>query len=203
MKSKKNFLRTASVILFAIGLLMTHWSEAQDRFSIEFRPGVNFPTKELSGTDLKTGFGFEAIVAYEFMTHFGVYAGWGWNRFESQHSFAGPDMTFEETGYTYGLQFMHALGESDMSLLARAGMLSNHIEIEDSNGDIIGDSGHGFKEGIGWQFEGRLSWPLGEKWALVPSMRYRSLPREIKIGATGTEVVLNYFSLGLGISRSF
>jgi hypothetical protein len=98
---------------------------------------------------------------------------------------------------------MHMLGGSDATLLARAGILSNHIEIEDSNGKVIGDSGHGFKEGIGWQIETRISWALGDKWALVPSMRYRSLPREIKIGAAGTEVVLNYFSLGLGISRSF
>lgn len=205
MKTKQLFKKTAMAAM-TIGILMAcapQSAMAQDRFSFEFRPGVNFPVRELGDADLKTGFGFEGVFAYQFLTHFGVYGGWGWNRFNAKQSFAGPDVDFEETGYTYGLQYMHAIGQSNVSLLARAGILSNHIEVEDSEGDIIGDSGHGFSEGIGWQVEGRVAWVLGDNWYVIPSIRYRSLPRDIKIGAANTEVVLSYLSVGVGISWIF
>jgi len=205
MKAKSDFQgRARAVMTLAIAMMFLSQSGfAQNRFSFEFRPGVNFATRELGDANLKTGFGFEGVFSYRVLSHFGIYAGWGWNRFQSEQSFAGPDVDFEETGYTYGLQFMYGIANSNLSLLARAGILSNHIEVEDRRGDIIGDSGHGFSEGIGWQVDGRIAWPIAENWYVVPSLRYRSLPKEIRIGAADTDVVLSYFSLGLGIARVF
>lgn len=203
MKAAEKFRNTRVIAL--VMLLVTYGGAtlAQSRFGFEFRPGVNFPTRNLGDANLKTGFGFEGVFSYQILPPFGIYAGWGWNRFSADQSFAGVDVDFEETGYSYGLQFMKLIGESNVGLLARAGILSNHIEVEDRTGDVIGDSGHSFRQGIGWQVEGRVDWPLGDKWSLVPSLRFRSLPREIRIGAAGTEVVLEYVSLGIGISRSF
>ncbi len=204
MKIKKNFAGKAiAVMMFMMGVVTPQFIFAQDRMSVELRPCVNFATRNLGDAQLKTGFGVEGIFAYQFLRHFGAYAGWGLNRFNARESFAGPDVNFEETGYSYGVQFMHSIGRSDISLLARAGVLSNHIEIEDKRGDVIGDSGHGFRDGIGWQIEGRVAWPLAERWLVIPSLRYRSLPREIRIGAAGTDVVLSYISLGMGIARTF
>ncbi len=58
------------------------------------------------------------------------------------------DTDFEETGYTFGLQFIHPLGTSEkISYLIRAGGIYNHIEVENSAGDITADSGHG----LGWE----------------------------------------------------
>lgn len=176
---------------------------AQDRFSIELRPGVNFPTRSLDDASLNTGFGLEGVFAYQLLPPFGVYAGWGWNRFTADESFAGPDVSFEETGYSYGIQFLQPVGQSNVALLVRGGVLSNHIEVEDHKGDIIGDSGHSFREGVGWQVEMRVDYPLGDRWSLVPSLRFRSLPRDIRIGAAEREVTLQYVSLGVGIRRVF
>ena len=205
MKARKDFNVNALAALMLVALLTGahQGSFAQDRFSFEFRPGVNFATRNLGDADLKTGLGFEGVVAYQFLGHFGVYAGWGWNRFSSDESFAGVDVDFEETGYTYGLQFMYPVGQSNISVLARAGMLSNHIEVEDRSGDIIGDSGHGFSDGIGWQLEGRVAWSAGGNWQVIPNIRFRTLPREIRIGAANTEVVLSYISLGVSVARTF
>ncbi|HEX8041613.1 MAG TPA: opacity protein [Chryseosolibacter sp.] len=204
MKTRKNFAAKAiGIAVFALAGVTPQLAFAQGRISVELRPGVNFATRNLGDADLKTGFGVEGIFAYQFLRHFGIYAGWGLNRFNARESFAGPDVNFEETGYSYGLQFMHAIGQSNVSLLGRAGVLSNHIEIEDNRGDVIGGSGHGFRDGIGWQIEGRVAWPLAERWLVIPSLRYRSLPRVIRIGAADTDVVLSYISLGMGIARTF
>jgi hypothetical protein len=114
-------------------------------------------------------------------------------------SFAGSDASFEETGYTFGLQFIHPIGESNISYLARAGGTYNHIEIENNDGDITIDSRHG----LGWQAEAGLVIPLSEKFSLLPSLRYRSLSRDIDIENVSTPVQLNYFSVGVGLSWSF
>lgn len=180
-------------------VLFSYQAIAQDKWSLEFRPGVDFATKDISDADLGLGFGFEGTIAYRFMPHLAAYGGWSWNHFAVDKSFAVTDASFEETGYTFGLQFIHPIGESDISYLVRAGGTYKHIEIENDNGDIIIDSGHGF----GWQAEAGLSIPLSEKFSLLPSVRYRSLSREIEIENVSTSVQLNYFSVGVGLSWSF
>ena len=132
------------------------------------------------------------------MQHLSVYAGWSWNKFGSDQSLAGSQLDFEETGYTFGLQFIHPIGGSKINYLARAGAISNHIEVEQGD-EIIADSGHG----LGWQVEGGVVVPLGEKWRLLPSVRYRSLSRDLQIETINTSVDLNYLSIGVGISRTF
>ena len=132
------------------------------------------------------------------MPHLSVYAGWSWNKFGSDEKINGTSLDFEETGYTYGLQFIHPIGESNINLLARAGGLANHIEVEKGD-EIISDSGHGF----GWQVEAGLAIPFGERWRLMPTVRYRSLGRDLEIETVTTSVDLNYISVGLGVAVTF
>jgi hypothetical protein len=192
---KKSLLTIAALIL----LTLFSQSYAQNRWSLEIRPGVDYATQDISDADLGIGFGAELTIAYRFMPHLAAYAGWSYNNFAVDQSFAGPDASFEETGYTFGLQFIHPIGESGLSYLVRVGGTYNHIEIENNSGDIIIDSGHG----LGWQAEAGLVIPFNEKFSLLPSLRYRSLNRDIEIENVSTSVDLNYLSVGVGLSWSF
>ncbi|HEY1023465.1 MAG TPA: outer membrane beta-barrel protein [Flavisolibacter sp.] len=170
---------------------------AQDKWNVALRAGVNFPVKDLGATALKTGFGFDGSVGYKVMPHLFVNAGWGWNRFAAENN---SDIDYEETGYSLGLQFVHPIAQSNLRYILGANVIYNHIEVENSDGDIIADTGHGF----GWQAEAGLGIPFGKRTRLIPSIRYRALARELKIGnATGAEVDLNYVSIGLGFSWNF
>lgn len=190
---------TMATMLLAIVLVgISQITYAQDRWSFELRPGANFPTSKLGDTNLKTGYGAEGVFAYRFMQHMAVYAGWSWNKFGSDQQINGTNLDFEETGYTYGLQFIHPIGESKINYLIRAGGLANHIEAEEG-GDVIADSDHGF----GWQVEGGVAIPLGEKWLLIPSVRYRSLSRDITIETVSNSVDLNYLTVGVGLTVKF
>lgn len=180
-------------------LTVFNQSRAQDKWSLELRPGVNYATQDIADANLELGFGTELTIAYRFMPHLAAYAGWSYNNFAVDQSFAEPDASFEETGYTFGLQFIHPIGKSGLSYLVRAGGTYNHIEIENNDGDIIIDSGHG----LGWQAEAGLVIPLSEKFSLSPSVRYRSLNRDIEINNVSTPVDLNYLSVGVGLSWSF
>jgi opacity protein-like surface antigen len=192
---KKLLLSTAVLIMF----LLFNQTIAQDKWSLEFRPSVDYATQDIADADLGLGFGAELTIAYRFMPHLAAYAGWSYNNFAVDQSFAGPDASFEETGYTFGLQFIHPIGETGLSYLVRAGGTYNHIEIENNSGDIIIDSGHG----LGWQAEAGLVISLSERLSLLPSVRYRSLTRDIDIENVSTSVDLSYLSVGVGLSWSF
>ena len=192
---KKLLLTAVTIVIISA----TTQSIAQDKWSLELRPGANYATKDISDADLGLGFGAELTVAYRFMPHLAAYAGWSYNNFAVDQSFAGSDASFEETGYTFGFQFIHPMGKSSLSYLVKAGGTYNHIEIENNEGDITIDSGHG----LGWQAEAGLVIALSENFSLLPSVRYHSLDREIDINNTSTNVDLNYVSFGIGLAWSF
>lgn len=193
-------MKALPVAAIALSILFAaHPAEAQNRWSLQFRSGAAVATEDLGDAEIGTGFGFEGTVSYRFLPHLATYAGWGWTMFSADQSFAGPDVGFEETGYTFGLEFIHPLGKSGIGYLLRVGGILNHIEVENDDGDIIGDSGHG----LGWQFGTGLAIPLSDRWSMLPSVRYRSLSRSIEFAGVNTDVDLSYVSAGVGISWSF
>jgi opacity protein-like surface antigen len=169
------------------------------RWGFEFNLGGSFATRDLAGASLNTGMGFEGIFNYRFLPHTGLYAGWGWNKFSADNSFAGSHMDFEETGYVYGIHFKHPLKGTKLSYYLRAGGLYNHIELENEDGNIIGDTGHG----TGWQVAGGVELALSKKWNFTPGFKYNSLSRDVKFEGTTYSLQQDYFSLRIGFLRNF
>ncbi len=194
-------LRQAAIALTFTSLITasSNTIHAQERFGLTLRGGADCATVKLGDADLNTGFGIEGSISYRFLTHLHANAGWSWNRFKSEKSFAGSDITFEETGYLAGLQYIHPLGESRFSYLIGAGATLNHIEVENNEGEIIANSGHGF----GWQADAGVSIELLKRLQLIPSVRYRSLSRTIKIDEISTPTDLNYIAIQLGLTWNF
>jgi len=195
-------MKTKVLVSIALVMLMaatTLAQENQKRFGFEFSSGVSQATNKLSGTTLNTGFGFEGIFHYRFLPHTGAYAGWGWNRFGADESFVGNDVCFEETGYVFGLQFKHPFGNSPINYYLRAGGLYNHIEIENSDGEIINDTGHG----LGWQLAGGIDVPLGKNWRFTPGVKFNRLTRDSEFDGTSKDMKHNYVSLRVGILKRF
>lgn len=187
-------------MLFAFLLfsLMGGVSYGQDGFSAEFRPGLSFPLEKMGGTKINTGYGFEFTVAYDVIQHVGIYVGWGWKKFDADNAFLSNRVDIEETGYTAGIQYIHRNG-SAWSYLLRGGLVYNHLELEDNDGQFIADSGHG----IGWQAEAGVSIEIGNNWDLRPTIRYRNLPGDIDIFNGQMKVDLQYISLGVGWAKRF
>ena len=192
--------RALASIVFAIMVSATIMAqENENRFGFEFSSGVSMATSKLSETTLNTGLGFEGIFHYRFLAHTGVYAGWGWNQFTANESFGENDVCFEETGYVFGLQYKRPLGDSPLQYYLRAGGLYNHIETENSEGEIIDDTGHG----LGWQLAGGIDIPLGKSWNFTPGIKFNSLSRDSDFEGFTRELDYGYFSLRLGILKRF
>ena len=195
-------MKTKALVSIALAIMVSATVLAQEdesRFGFEFSSGVSMATSKLSETTLNTGLGFEGIFHYRFLSHMGVYAGWGWNRFGADESFAGNDVCFEETGYVFGLQYKDSFGDSSLQYYLRAGGLYNHIETENSEGEIIDDTGHG----LGWQLAGGIDIPLGKNWNFTPGIKFNALSRDSELDGLSRELDYNYFSLRLGILKRF
>lgn len=195
MRQSAVIFTCVAAMIFFIAPLETM---AQARWSFDLRGAVAFPTQSLGEADLSTGFGVEPTFSYRFMPHLGAYAGWGWHQFNTDEMPAGTDMDVEETGYTFGLQFIHPIEGTSLSYFVRGGGIYNHIEIENDEGDIVSDSGHG----LGWQAEAGIVVSLNDYWSLLPGVRYRALSRDIELENVTTNVDLNYVSVGVSFSRA-
>jgi opacity protein-like surface antigen len=196
MSIKKNLL---AIVIASVVIMCAQPAVAQKRWSFELRSGVDFATEKLGDETLKTGYGFEGTLAYQFIPSLGIYGGWSWNNFASDQTFEGNKLDFNETGYCAGLQLIHPFRNSKISYMLKGGATYNHIETENSEGKIVDDSGHG----LGWQAGAGLAIPLGNRIQLIPEIRYRSLSRDITLGGITTPVELNYVSRSLGLSFSF
>jgi hypothetical protein len=145
---------------------------------------------------LKTGVGFDGTLGYRVAPHLLVNSGWGWNRFASKGDGSND---YEETGYTLGLRFDHPISPSRISFVAGINAIYKHIEVENSSGNTIADTGHGW----GWQADAGIGLPLGGRAKLIPSLRYSALSRDLTLGSSTQSVDLNYLSAGLGLSWNF
>ena len=195
-------MKTTGIILSAMLMVFSINLNAQNNkknFGFELSGGASLATSEMANAEMNTGFGFEGIFHYNFIEHTGVYAGWGWNHFASDESFAGENTGFEETGYVFGLQFKHPLKQLPISWYLRVGGLYNHIEIENAEGEIILDSGHGF----GWQAATGVDIKLGSNWSLTPGVKFNSLSREISTEGAVHNLNHNYVQIRLGILKRF
>lgn len=193
---KTNFL--ILTLLLSVSALRS-LAQDENRFGVELSSGVSCPISEINGTELNRGFGFEGIFHYRFMPHLGAYAGWGWNSFGADESYAGTDVNFEETGYVLGLQYKHPFGSSPVSYYVRAGGLYNHVETENSDGDVINNSGHG----LGYQVAIGLDIPVGRNWSLTPGFKFSSLDRDSDFNNETIDMNYSYMSLRLGILKTF
>lgn len=195
MKTKALFTLTLTAILSLTAIGQYN----EKKFGFELSGGPSLATRELDGSKFEQGFGFEGILLYSFMPHTGIYTGWGWNRFSTKNSFAGVNSYFEETGYVIGLQFKHPIDGFISSYYLRVGVLYNHIEVENHDGDIIGDTGHG----LGFQLAAGVDIPLGTRWSLTPGVKYNAISGTADIADIPFPMKYHYLSARIGFLRYF
>ena len=73
-------------LAFLTCLMLSSILFAQNKWSVEFRPGINFPSEKIEESKIETGFGFELTISYNFMAHLDAYLGWGYNNFSIEDS---------------------------------------------------------------------------------------------------------------------
>jgi hypothetical protein len=184
--------------MFAALSLNSTAQEKEKRLGFELSGGPSFATNEFA-EGLRMGFGFEGTFHYRILSEAGIYAGWGYNSFSTETSTSEANRDYEETGYVLGLQFTYPSDGDRLSYFLRLGALYNHIEIENDNGDILNDTGHG----PGFQLAGGINVSLGSGWSLTPGLKYNSISGETEFEGASTQLDYRYLSARIGIMRRF
>jgi Outer membrane protein beta-barrel domain len=193
-------MKVIRIIFGVAALAATTSTLPAQRVSFDLRGAVATPTAKLAGTDLGTGFGMGATLAYAIQPHVFVYGGWDWMHFAAEQSFAGADMDFEETGYTFGLRFEHPFrAGSRMAYRLEGGGTYKHNELENTSGDLVQNTGHG----LGYEAGAGMLVPLPRAWSIAPMLRYRSLTRDYTVSGASREGELRYVAFELGVTRRF
>ncbi len=195
-------MNTKVLIFVVVALLLSIGATAQNsekKFAVELNAGGAIPVSKIDNTKLNVGGGFEAAFHYRFMPHLGVYAGWGWNKLSADKLFEQNDICLEETGYVFGLQFMHPVADYSFDYYVRAAGLYNHIEVENGEGNIVHDTGHGF----GFQVAGGLNFNLGKNWSLNPGVKFNALNRKTNFEEVSVNMDYQYIAVRVGIVKSF
>jgi hypothetical protein len=190
-------LRNTIQVVVLLLVASTVALQAQSPFGMELRAGAGIPAADLGDAALKTGFSTEVTGTFRVMEHMNVYAGWDWSRFATDTPFYGSNYDVELTGYAFGLQFQHPLA-SRMGGWLRAGALYSHVELENSAGTTVADSGHD----LGWEVGGGLRVPVGERTFITPGVRYRTLSTELTVGQVRS-VDLSYVAAEIGLAWTF
>jgi len=183
-------------LVFSLFSITCVSQEKEKKFGFELSSGPAIAPRKLGGVTLNTGYGFEGIFRYRIVSFTDIYAGWGWNHFAAENSFAGNNVSFEETGYVLGLQCFQPIVEG-VSVYIRGGALYNHIEIENESGELLYDTGHGF----GFQLATGIEIAIGLNWNLNSGIKLNSLNREIE--SISTNLNLNHISMNIGIVKRF
>lgn len=173
-------------------------SYGQQRWQAQIRPAIAFPTQDLGEAEINTGYGLGIEIAYDFAVFWQAYAGWDWNKFDSEYDSPNGNADFEETGFVLGIRFIHPVLNSRVTWDVGAGGIYKHIETENSSGEIIRDTGHD----LGWEIGGGIGYELGNGFSLRPGVSYSSLKAEDD-GPGNREYKLNYFSFGIGLAKRF
>jgi len=192
----KRFTLAAMICLIAMS---SSAQEEQTKIGFELNGGFSLPNGKINGTTVYPGVGFEALVHYRISADFNLFGGWGLNSLPSTSSFAGDDIVFEETGYVFGLQYSRQFANSSLGYFIRGGALINHIELENTSGDIIADSQHG----LGTQIAAGFIIPLRSNWSINPGLKFSSLTRDIEIEGVTHQVKDDYTSVRVGIIKMF
>lgn len=195
-------MKTKLFIVFAMWAALSLNGTAQNkesRFGFELSGGPSFATSEFA-EGIRMGFGFDGTFHYRILNYTGLYGGWGANWFTTETSSSESNRDYEETGYVLGLQFRHPIKDESSSYFLRAGVLYNHIEVENDNGDILEDTGHG----PGFQLAAGICFDLGSSWSIVPVMKFNYLARPLDSEeGNPVDTNFNYLTLRVGIQKMF
>ena len=186
-------------IIQLILLLITVSSYAQV-WSVELRPTLHIPTREVLNQPLRIGNGLEVTGVLSIGKRTDVYGGLIWNRFDTDEGFEESDIEFIQKGFLFGGMVSFSIIETQRNpFYVRAGFTLMTVDTERTEGNFIikTDPAIGTHLGLGMKI---IS--LG-KWHVLPELRYGNSSHRYQEAGEYRYLSFGNISITAAIRRSF
>lgn len=180
-------------------LLLPLTIQGQGRWTAEFRPGINFPTKDIGSEELNTGFGFQLEFGYRLMPHLRSYTGWTWNNFENKSAFGTQGTSITETSFLFGFELTIPKPKAKIDYYLFLGTNFGNLKVDVKDIDMTDTSPYKF----GWHTGLGIEYSFLDQWNIRSNLRYHSQSGDISITGLPTNLDLSYVSFGIGLMREF
>ncbi|WP_298327492.1 hypothetical protein [uncultured Dokdonia sp.] len=183
--------------LLLLGLTMSSYAQV---WSVELRPTLHIPTREVANQKLRIGNGLELTGVLSIGKHTDVYGGLIWNRFDTDEGFEESDIEFIQKGFLFGGMVSFSILESQKNpFYVRAGLTLMTVDTERTEGNFIikTDPAIGTHLGLGMKI---IS--LGN-WHMLPEVRYENSSHRYHEAGEYRHISFGNISITAALRRSF
>jgi len=180
--------------------ITTLCAQAQERWSVAFRPQLNFPTSSFMDTSIRVGNGLELEATYDVLPHLTFYTGVHWSQFDTNEQFDEDHINFNQSGYILGGRLRLPFNKSKIGYYLSAGTIYSRIRITSDN--VAHDQKTTFK--VNWQFGAGVQIPVFEHWVFAPEIRYRPASNaKVIINTIEEALAIDFITISAGIVYTF
>lgn len=182
------FTLKATGIALAATLAWTGTAEAQQPvpISVEVRPGVTFPTGDLSDAGTNSGFSVAGDVFFGLFERFSIYGGYAWHQFRRDD----PLDAITAQGPRGGVKVLFPM-PGDALPWVRGGLsysTTDGWEGVDPDGEI------------GLEFGGGVDYRVSPRFSLSPSLHFKTFTQDL---GPADDIGVSFLTLGLGAHFHF
>lgn len=173
---------------------------AQERWSVTFRPQLNFPVSSFMNKDLRVGNGLELETTYNIMPHVALYGGVHWSQVDTNERFNEEHIDFNQGGYIFGARLRLPFNKSNIGYYVSAGTIYSRIRITSDTSSNNQKTDFTFN----WQLGSGILIPVFEHWTFTTELRYRFAPSTtVLIDATEQVLDLEFITISAGATYRF
>ncbi|AEE20318.1 hypothetical protein JM84_2343 [Dokdonia sp. Hel_I_63] len=183
--------------LLLLGLTMSSYAQV---WSVELRPTLHIPTREVANQKLRIGNGLELTGVLSIGKRTDLYGGLIWNRFDTDEGFEESDIEFIQKGFLFGGMVSFSILESQKNpFYVRAGLTLMTVDTERTEGNFIikTDPAIGTHLGLGMKI---IS--LGN-WHVLPEVRYGNSSHRYQEAGEYRHISFGNISITAALRRSF
>lgn len=175
-------------------------SLAQEKWAVEVRPTLHFPTRKVLNEPLRISNGIDLIGIYQLGNRTDIYSGLIWNRYDTDEGYRENDIEFTQKGVQLGgMVYFDIFKKQRNPFYIRAGITIMDVKVVSSlpQFNFKTDIAIGTHLGLGMKIVA-----LG-MWHILPEIRFSNSSYPYELAKTNRNLAFGAISITGGVRRRF